>query len=150
MECMQCGTSFVFRDSTSNAVSYGDDLAYSSFAYRRDNHFNEWVSSTMAKQSAPVPDDILETVCESLHRDRIRPDQITARLVRDVLKEKRLRKYYECSMKIACTLTGRDPPRMTPAEENRLRQRFRQIQAPFEVRSYVCARVCTTHQQLSL
>ena len=41
MECIVCGTSFCVRDCTSNAVSYGDDLAYSSFAYRRDSHFNE-------------------------------------------------------------------------------------------------------------
>lgn len=94
--------------------------------------YSQWVSSTMAKQVAPVPDEILQLVCEQLSRDRVRPAEVTAKKVRDVLKEKRLRKYYECSMKIACILTGREPPRMSPAEENRLKQRFRQIQAPFE------------------
>ena len=132
LECTVCGTSSVVRDSTSSCVGFNDDVEYSTFAYKRDNHFQEWLSSTMAKQNLDVPSALYTKLMEMLYRDRVEPADITAKVVRAKLKELRERKYYEASMQIACKLTGKPPPKMSPAIENKLKMRFRQIQAPFE------------------
>ena len=87
---------------------------------------------TMAKQSCPIPEEVLRSVMDTLHRERVKPDAVTARRVREALKTCRLRRWYEHSMLIACKLTGRPPPRMEPEVEERLRRRFQEMQEPFE------------------
>lgn len=131
--CHSCGVSSVIQDSTSGVVSFSDDIEYANFTYKRGNHFQEWVNTTMAKQNCEIPQDILENIMKILERDRILPEAITARRIRDILKELKLRKWYEHSMLIACLLTGREPPRMTPEMEEKLKLRFSQIQEPFEI-----------------
>lgn len=153
LECPQCGTSAYTQDSTANSVAFNDDVEYSNFTYKvrlsprlvralrpcvrqRANHFQEWLNVTMAKQSCPIPNDVLTAVMETLHRERVKPEVVTARRVREALKTCRLRRWYEHSMLIACKMTGRPPPRMEPEVEERLRRRFQEMQEPFEV----CAR----------
>jgi hypothetical protein len=132
LQCQACGTVSAIQDATSTTVGYSDDVEYANFTYKRDNHFQEWLNTTMAKQSQHVPDEVLEKVMQVLHRERVPVDQVNAKRVREALKEFRLRKYYEHAMLIACKLTGREPPRMEPEIEERLRCRFRQMQEPFE------------------
>tara|TARA_X000000950_G_scaffold288854_1_gene407938 strand:- start:33896 stop:35299 length:1404 start_codon:yes stop_codon:yes gene_type:complete len=132
LQCAKCGTLSAIQDSTSTTVGYTDDVEYANFTYKRDNHFQEWLNTTMAKQSCEIPEDVLNEVMSVLHRDRVKPEQVNAKRVREALKEHKLRKYYEHAMLIACKITGRDPPRMEPEIEERLRCRFRQMQQPFE------------------
>ena len=131
--CRICGVTSVIQDSTAGVVSFCDDVEYANFTYKRGNHFQEWVNTTMAKQSCEVPKEIIDDVMKTLARDRVSPSDVNARRVRDILKELKLRKWYEHSMRIACTLTGREPPRMTPEMEEKLKLRFSQIQEPFEI-----------------
>ena len=130
--CPQCGASVVVYDATASAVSWGDDMDYASFQYKRVNHFHEWLNTSMAKQCVDIPDDVLQSVMQRLAREKIRPEQIDAACVRNVLKELKLRKYYEHSLLLSCRLTGRSPPRLSPAQEEQLKSLFSKIQAPFE------------------
>jgi hypothetical protein len=132
LECPSCGSATFVQDSTSTTVSFGDDIEYSNFTYKRDNHFQEWLNQCMAKQNYDVPKQILDDVMTVLHRERIKPESVNAKKVREALKEKKHRKYYEHAMLIACNLTGREPPRMEPVMEDRLRSMFRMMQQPFE------------------
>ena len=131
--CRTCGLCSTIQDSTSGVVSFSDDVEYANFTYKRGNHFQEWVNTTMAKQNCDVPEDVKLQVMKVLVRDRVAPDSVNARRVREVLKELKLRKWYEHAMLIACILTGREPPRMTPDMEDQLKLRFSQIQEPFEI-----------------
>ena len=133
LECPQCGTSAPLRDGVSSAVGFNDDVEFATFAYKRDNHFQEWLNSTLAKQSATIPDDVLQTTMKYLHAHRVAPADVTAKRVREALKDAKLRKYYDNAMQIACILTGRQPPAMAPEVESRLRAKFRMIQEPFEI-----------------
>lgn len=92
----------------------------------------EWLNVTMAKQSCPIPTEVFDAVINTLYLERVPPEAVTARRVREALKTCRLRRWYEHSTLIACKLTGRAPPRMEPEVEERLRQRFQEMQEPFE------------------
>ena len=133
LTCRSCGMSCVIQDSTAGVVSFSDDVEYANFTYKRGNHFQEWVKTTMAKQNCDVPREILNNVMEILFRDRVPPEAVNSRRIREVLKELKLRKWYEHAMLIACILTGKEPPRMTPGMEEKLKLRFSQIQEPFEI-----------------
>ena len=132
LECAICGTSTMVRDGISASIGYSDEIEFSTFAYKRDNHFQEWMNATLAKQNSNVPQDVLDQIMETLFTHRVKAHDVTAKKVRDALKTLKLRKYYDCSMQIACVLSGKSPPRMTPEVEQRLRDQFRMIQAPFE------------------
>lgn len=45
MECATCGTSTVLRDGISTSIGYNDEIEFSTFAYKRDNHFQEWMNA---------------------------------------------------------------------------------------------------------
>ena len=102
------------RDGISASIGYSDEIEFSTFAYKRDNHFQERMNATLAKQNSNVPQDVLDQIMETLFTHRIRAHDVTAKKVRDTFKTLKLRKYYDCSMQIACVLSGKSPPRMTP------------------------------------
>jgi hypothetical protein len=61
---------------------------------------------------------------EKLKEERVPEDAVTASHVRDALKKLKHRKLYEHSQLIACKLTNRMPPKMTPEQEERVRTCF--------------------------
>jgi predicted RNA-binding Zn-ribbon protein involved in translation (DUF1610 family) len=130
--CPSCGASTVVQDATSTSVSWNDDLDYSSFCYKRTNHFCDWISTSMAKQNVEIEQNVLDQVMARLVKTQVAPENVNAKVVRDVLKFLKLRRYYEHSLLIACRLTGQSPPRITPEQEEQLRVMFAQIQKPFE------------------
>ena len=132
LECPKCGSATFVQDSTSTTVSFGDDVEFANFTYKRDNHFQEWLNQCMARANYEVPKEVINDVMVVLHRERVKPESVNAKKVREALKEKKHRKYYEHAMLIACQLTGREPPRMDPIMEDRLRAMFRMMQEPFE------------------
>lgn len=130
--CQSCGVNMQIQDATSNAVSWNDDMDYVSFQYKRANHFCEWVNTSMAKQNCDVPIQVLRDCMNRLAREKVKPEQIDSIRIRQVLKELKLRKYYEHSLLISCRLTGKTPPRISPDQEEELRVMFAQMQEPFE------------------
>jgi ribosomal protein S27AE len=49
MTCPKCGYSVTYLDATMSSMSYSDDVEFSSFSYKRINHFNEWLQQVQAK-----------------------------------------------------------------------------------------------------
>lgn len=130
--CSDCGINVQVHDSTANAVSWNDELDYASFQYKRSNHFSEWLNASTAKQTCDIPDEVLRQCMSSLAREKVRPDNVDAMRIRQILKNLDLQKFYEHSLLISCRLTGKTPPRITPEQEEQLRVMFAQIQEPFE------------------
>ena len=121
LACPQCSRTRIYINATSARVSYGD-VEFASFPYKRQNHFQEWLKCFQAKETTRVPDDVVNEVMEELYRRRLTNTQdITPDKVREILKFLNRRKYYENKTQIACRITGRAPPRMTPAEEEQCR-----------------------------
>lgn len=131
--CTRCGFSKFYIDSTTASMQYNTDMEFSSFSYKRVNHFNDWMAQVQARESNSVPNETLDLVMRELLVRRIRrSDEITIPVVRDVLKHLKLRKAYEHVTQIVCRLTGQPPPRLHPHLEECCRIMFIQIQPSFE------------------
>uniref|UniRef100_A0A6C0KDT9 Uncharacterized protein n=1 Tax=viral metagenome TaxID=1070528 RepID=A0A6C0KDT9_9ZZZZ len=131
--CTRCGACRFYIDSTTANMQYNHELEFSSFSYKRVNHFNDWLAQIQARENNAVSDEVLRLVIDELLRRRISsPDEITLPLVRDVLKKLRLRKAYEHVTQIVCRLTGQPSPRLHPHLEECCRIMFIQIQPSFE------------------
>jgi hypothetical protein len=131
--CTKCGDSKPFLDATASLLAYSDEFDFSSFTYKRINHFKEWISSLQARESVEVPQDVLDAIMGRLYEERVQHvDEITVHRVRDVLKKLKLRKYYDHVQLITCKITGRAPPRMTPEMEERLQVCFLAASAAFQ------------------
>ena len=130
--CPRCKLTRAYVQSTSSRIAYGEDVEFSSFLYKRSNHFQEWISQFQAKESAIIPDNVMAIIMDELLRRNIRLKQIDAKLVRSVLKDLKFRKYYEHTFQITSKLTGYYPHRMTPTEETQIKLMFSAIQSPFE------------------
>ena len=133
MTCKSCGYSVAYLDATMQSMSYSDDVEFSSFSYKRINHFNEWLQQVQAKENFEIGSDILQAVMEELHRQRITScADITPKKVREVLKVLKLRKAYEHVAQITTKLTGQKPLRVPPEAEEMCRLMFIAVQPAFE------------------
>jgi ribosomal protein S27AE len=132
LACQRCGHSLVYLDATVSSTSYGDEVEFASFSYKRLNHFNEWLQQVQAKESFDVDAATVRRVMAELHRQRLQPAQISQRRVREVLKTLRLRRAYEHVAQVTMRITGRPPLRLTPDEEELCRLCFIAVQPAFE------------------
>lgn len=133
MVCPKCGVSESF---------VGEELTYKEeqeieknfiYSYKRENHFNEWISQFQGIESTTIPMDIIEKLRFEFQKQKIKKlEDITHQKVRAILKKLRLNKYYEHVPYITIILNGLTPPRMSNALEAKLRLMFSEIQAPFE------------------
>ena len=56
--CPKCGAAKPFLDATASLLAYSDDFDFSSFSYKRINHFGEWLASLQAKESIVIDDTV--------------------------------------------------------------------------------------------
>lgn len=133
MVCDGCGNAVNFIDSSSDSLAYNDEVEYSNFSYRRIAHFTEWLSNFQARENTKIPDSVMHEIMLKLKERKVdNVDSITPRLVRTILKELKLNKYYDNIVMISCRLSGKTPPRLTPREEDTLKRMFLMIQDSFE------------------
>jgi Poxvirus Late Transcription Factor VLTF3 like len=131
--CPKCGAAKPFLDATASLLAYSDDFDFSSFSYKRINHFGEWLAALQAKESIEISEVVLQAIMARLYDERVQNvEEITVHKVRDILKKLKLRKYYEHVQLITCKITGRSPPRMTPEMEERLKVCFLAASAAFQ------------------
>jgi hypothetical protein len=102
-------------------------------AYKRNNHFSEWLNSLQARESTVIPDDVVNAVRAEFKKARatMRSD-ITPERVREFLRKLRLNKWYEHTHAICNALNGTPAPKLPAALEARLKAMFAEIQRPFD------------------
>lgn len=130
--CTKCGdTDFVIIDS--DKPNYKEPIPdTSAYAYKRINHFNEWLSQFQAKESTEIPNEIFGEILVEINKSRLHNlASLTPEKMRQILKKLRYNKYYEHIPHIINKLNGVPPPNMTRDVEERMRVMFRQIQDPF-------------------
>ena len=136
MICPSCGESELYFDSGTQGMSYDQEInseVNTSFAYKRINHFNEWLAQFQAKETTQIPYELIEGVTNEFKKSRISRKDITQTRVKSFLKKLGFNKYYEHVPQITNLLNGIKPPTMTLALEEKLRTMFRDIQVPFEL-----------------
>ena len=132
MICNLCGEeTTILIDS--DKPSYKDpprEVSY--FAYKRINHFNEWLAQFQAKESTDIPQEVYDNIIIELKKERIvNMTDLTPLKLREILKKLKKNKYYEHIPHIINKLNGIPPPIMTRETEEELRRMFKEIQVPF-------------------
>jgi ribosomal protein L37AE/L43A len=131
--CIHCGEQYnILIDS--DKPNYKEPTYESNyFAYKRINHFNEWLSQFQAKESTDISSEIIEKILLELKKERIlNVANITNNKIREILKKLKLNKFYEHIPYIINKINGKPPPTITKEMEEKLRFMFKEIQTPFE------------------
>ncbi len=132
MVCQNCGqVDYIVIDS--DKPSYKDppkEISY--FAYKRINHFNEWLAQFQAKETTDIPQELYDQILIEIKKERIdNMGDLTPSKVREILKKLKKNKYYEHVPHIINKLNGLPPPIMSRETEEELRRMFKEIQIPF-------------------
>ncbi len=150
-ECKQCGTEMIFSVNEayiscpscgfqdfvlidSDKPSYKDpprEISY--YAYKRINHFNEWLAQFQAKESTEIPQEIFDGILLELKKERI-TNMASLKLskLREILRKLKYNKYYEHIPHILNRLNGQTAPVMSRDNEEKLRHMFKEIQPSFQ------------------
>ena len=102
------------------------------YAYKKINHLNEILNQFQAKESTIIPEDVMSEVILEIRKRRIdNIADLSEEDIRQILKKLGRSKYYEHRAHILSRLNGNPPPTITPEIEEKIRQMFQEIQAPF-------------------
>ena len=132
VHCRGChGVEYMIIDH--DRPSYKDppkEISY--FAYKRINHFNEWISQIQGKETTEIPDEIYDSITMEIKKQKItNVSGITCQKVKEILKKLKINKYYEHVPHIINKLCGVPMPYFYPDMEEKLRSMFKQIQPLF-------------------
>ena len=132
MFCKNCGYTETILLSN-DKISYKDvprEISY--FAYKRINHFNEWLAQFQAKETTEIPKEIYINVLNELKKN-INNDinSVSYKQVREILKKLKYNKYYEHIPHIITVIGGNKAPTLLCQYEELLRNMFKEIQIPF-------------------
>jgi len=135
LTCENCGA--VVTTLISEELTYREEQEASekiiNYSYKRENHFNEWLSQFQAQEMTTIPDEVIESLRSELKKIKIRKlEDITHAKIRSLLKKLRLNKFYEHVPYITNILNGIKPPSMSQELEETLRMMFKDIQKPFD------------------
>lgn len=133
LTCSKCGhQEFILVDS--DKPSYKDpprEVCY--YAYKKINHFNEWLAQFQAKESTEIPADIYDEILLQLKKERItNMGSLKPTKLREILRKMKCSKYYEHIPHIINRLNGQNAPFMSREDEEKLRHMFREIQPSFK------------------
>ncbi len=133
--CDSCGA--IIACLISEELTYKEEQETSekvvNYSYKRENHFNEWLSQFQAQELTNIPDEVIEQLRSELKKIKIKKlEDITHAKIRGLLKKLKLNKYYEHVPYITNILNGIKPPNMSQELEECLRMMFKDIQKPFD------------------
>ena len=131
--CGNCGfQDFVLVDS--DKPSYKDpprEVSY--YAYKRINHFNEWLAQFQAKETTEIPQEVYDAILVELKKERIMDFRtLKASKVKEILKKMKFNKFYEHIPHIINRLNGQTAAVMSREIEEKLRYMFKEIQPSFQ------------------
>jgi len=132
--CRDCGIATL---TLTQELTYKEEQETSekvmTYSYKRENHFNEWISQFQAQETTTIPPEVIEQLRTELKKMKIKKlCEITHAKVRGLLKKLRLNKYYEHVPYIVNSLNGMEPPKMSQILEEKLPIMFKEIQEPFD------------------
>ena len=133
LTCSKCGyQEFILVDS--DKPSYKDpprEISY--YAYKKINHFNEWLAQFQAKESTEIPNEVYDAIFLQLKKERITSmGTLKPTKLREILRKIKCSKYYEHIPHIINRLNGQNAPFMSREDEEKLRHMFREIQPSFK------------------
>jgi len=131
--CGRCGyEEFVLVDS--EKPSYKDpprEVTY--FAYKKINHFNEWLAQFQAKENTDVPQEVIEAVMRELAKERIKdPKKVKKEKIREILQKLKLSKMYDHVQQVKNHIQHQmNNLTLSKEQEEKLQYLFKEIQPAF-------------------
>ena len=130
--CKKCGYTENILIFTEKSSFNDPPREVSYFAYKRINHFNEWLAQFQAKETTELPDTIYHDVYEELSKNiDFDIKKINYKTIREILKKLKYNKYYEHIPHLINVLSGEKAPKLSRRSEEMLRSLFKEIQIPF-------------------
>ena len=69
--CPCCGEVTRYQDTQNNKGEYSEEVeVLSPFAYKRINHFKEWISTLIAREGSGPPQEIIDELLRELKKDK--------------------------------------------------------------------------------
>lgn len=102
-------------------------------AYERQNHCYQTLMRIQAKEKAKIPQRVIDDVVSTATIMRIRIQDITPTIMREILKQSGFPHYYAHRHLITQLVSGVIPPQFTEDQEVELIQMFIQSENAFEV-----------------
>jgi len=132
--CPNCGETTRYQDTQNNKGEYSEEVeVLSPFAYKRINHFKEWLSSIMAREGTGPSPEVIDELLRELKKDKVETrEEVTEERIRRYLKKLKYVKMYDNIPSIIYKLSGVPPPKISPQLESKLIEMFQQIQPLFE------------------
>ena len=130
--CNKCGytENIIINSEKSGYKDPPREVSY--FAYKRINHFNEWLAQFQAKETTEISEEIYNNIFNEIKKNKnIDVKEITHKQMRDLLKKLEYNKFYEHIPHIINVLNGRQAPVLSLNKEEHLRALFKEIQLPF-------------------
>ena len=132
MYCSKCGYTedILLHTDKSSFKDIPKEISY--FAYKRINHFNEWIAQIQAKETTAIKPEIYKLVLDEIKKNKsIVTNDITHKQIREILKNINCNKYYEHIPHIINVITKNKKPILFGEYEEQLRNMFKEIQIPF-------------------
>lgn len=132
--CPNCGEVSRYQDALNNRGEYSEEVeVLSPFAYKRINHFKEWISTLIAREGSGPPQEVIDELLRELKKDKVETrEEVTEERIKGYLKKLKYSKLYEHIPSIIFKICGVPPPQISPKLEAKLIEMFQQIQTPFE------------------
>lgn len=131
--CSECGFEiFVLIDS--DKPSYKDAPRENTyFAYKKINHFNEWLAQFQAKDNTLITQEMMDAILAVIHKERItNPLKIKKEKIAEILRKLKLTKLYDhvplVKNRIQQNITHLT---LSKEQEERLQHVFKEIQPSF-------------------
>ena len=130
--CPECdAVEFVMIES--ERPSYREaprEISY--FCYKRQNHFQEWISQTQGREYTNIPDSVFDMILVELKKQKMtNVATLTPKKLKEIMRKLGLNKYYEHLQFLLNHLSGAPLAKIPPELEAQLRRMFQQIQVPF-------------------
>lgn len=131
--CPVCGISVdnIYETSTASYKTLQDTDITPKFAYKRINHFNEWLNQIQGKETTDIPEEVYNKFKIEIRKQRLTFDDIDNQTARNILQKLKFNKYYEHIPYIIFHITNKQPIIITYDVEAKFRSMFKQMQKPF-------------------
>ena len=130
--CPKCGESehlIADCDAPNNKESVNEKPKY---PYKKINHLIEKLNQYQSKESTAIPSYIYETIKNELKKQVVSINEVTPKIIKEILKKHKFNNFYEHHQHIFSKVTGTPPPTLTREIEEKIKVMFKQIQEPFK------------------
>lgn len=103
------------------------------FAYKKRNHFRDWLSKSQAKENTTIPEIVYDALINELKKMRVtKVESVTRQTIRALLKKLKMSRYYHNLSQIVYHITGQHPMSFTGEEETILMGMFTLLEPVYE------------------